>query len=102
MDLRRRIFLLLLLFSVQLICLVKGNIVFKVQHKFGGRGAGRSALTSFRAHDSFRHGRMLGAVDLPLGGNGQPTDAAYVLTFICLWMDWVLCLTEFEFWEKFI
>lgn len=80
MDLKRRVFLLLLLFSVQLICLVKGNVVFKVQHKFGGRGLGRSALNAFRAHDSFRHGRMLGAVDLPLGGNGQPTDAALYYT----------------------
>lgn len=58
--------------------LVEGNnnLVFKVKHKYGGRGS--SVLRELRAHDSFRHRRMLAAVDFPLGGNGQPTDAALV------------------------
>lgn len=57
---------------------VKGNVVFKVQHKFGGRGKGVEALRALKAHDSGRHGRLLSAVDFQLGGNGKPTDAAYI------------------------
>lgn len=76
MDSRRRLVLFLLL--IELIFLVKGNVVFKVQHKFGGRGKGVEALRTLKDHDSGRHGRMLAAVDFQLGGNGKPTDSAYV------------------------
>lgn len=59
------------------------NVVFEVEHKFKGRrhgsGGRGSFLTSLKAHDSHRHGRMLAALDMPLGGNGSPTDAALVL-----------------------
>lgn len=75
----------LLVVNVGLVVGVQGNenVVFEVQHKFKGRtgGNGRgSMLTSLKAHDSFRHGRMLAAIDVPLGGNGSPTDAALVLS----------------------
>ncbi|XP_019160791.1 PREDICTED: aspartic proteinase-like protein 2 isoform X1 [Ipomoea nil] len=56
----------------------EGNVVFKVKHKYGGRGS--SVLTELKAHDSRRHGRMLASVDFHLGGNGQPTDAALYYT----------------------
>lgn len=77
------------------------NVVFQVKHKFRGRGYGRgdSILTAFKAHDDRRHGRMLAAVDLPLGGNGSPTDTALVISsistinFICIPLNKILCLT---------
>ncbi|XP_027087170.1 aspartic proteinase 36 [Coffea arabica] len=60
------------------------NVVFEVEHKFKGRrnenGGRGSFLTSLKAHDSHRHGRMLAALDMPLGGNGSPTDAALYFT----------------------
>ncbi|XP_016557164.1 aspartic proteinase 39 isoform X3 [Capsicum annuum] len=79
MDLRRKGCLILLLVSVLEVA-VKGNnnVVFNVKHRYGGRGG--SILNELRAHDSHRHGRMLAAVDFPLGGNGQPTDAALYYT----------------------
>lgn len=73
----------MLLFSVllilaQLMCVVMGNLVFEVHHKYGGRREGAAALGALRAHDSRRHGRMLAAIDFQLGGDGSPTSAAYV------------------------
>ncbi|XP_022743763.1 aspartic proteinase-like protein 2 [Durio zibethinus] len=55
-------------------CCSVGNVVtFDVKHKFAGKGKNLSAL---RAHDIRRHGRLLSTVDidLPLGGNGQPSE----------------------------
>ena len=54
--------------------------VFQVRRKFpagvgGDSGANISAL---RVHDGRRHGRLLAAADLPLGGLGLPTDTGYV------------------------
>lgn len=54
---------------------VEGNLVFNVRRKFGGR---ESLLSSSRAHDVRRHGRILSAVDLPLGGNGHPSGTGLV------------------------
>lgn len=51
---------------------VEANGVFRVQRKFSGLGR---SLDDLRAHELHRHGRILGAIDLPLGGNGSPTDA---------------------------
>ncbi|XVE90617.1 hypothetical protein DITRI_Ditri20bG0092100 [Diplodiscus trichospermus] len=51
-----------------------GNVVtFDVKHKFAGKGKNLSAL---RVHDIRRRGRLLSTVDidLPLGGNGQPSE----------------------------
>jgi hypothetical protein len=54
--------------------------IFRVRRKLpagvgGDTGANISAL---RAHDGRRHGRLLAAADLPLGGLGLPTDTGYV------------------------
>ncbi|KAF5745877.1 putative Aspartic proteinase Asp1 precursor [Tripterygium wilfordii] len=48
------------------------NVVFKVQNKFAGRERSLSAL---KAHDCRRHGRLLSAADLQLGGSGHPAEA---------------------------
>ncbi|KAK1313372.1 Aspartic proteinase-like protein 2 [Acorus calamus] len=50
-----------------------GSGILTVHHKFGGRK--RSSIGDLRAHDGIRHGRMLSAVDLPMGGLGLPSDA---------------------------
>lgn len=71
------VFLLLLLLVHQK-GVVMGNLVFEVHHKYGGRGKGKASLGALRAHDSRRHGRMLAAIDFQLGGDGSPTNAAYV------------------------
>ncbi|KAL6504008.1 hypothetical protein OROGR_025931 [Orobanche gracilis] len=87
MDFWRRRFLLgvlLFLFSVELVCVVEGNIVFEAHHKYGGRGLGKALLRELRAHDSRRHGRMLSAVDFMLGGDGLPTSTALYYTKITI------------------
>ena len=48
--------------------------VFQVRRRFPA-GGGAAAL---RAHDGCRHGRLLAAADLPLGGLSLPTDTGYV------------------------
>ncbi|GAB2287141.1 hypothetical protein Dimus_021527 [Dionaea muscipula] len=57
---------------------VSGNAVFRVQHKY--KGTERFSLGALRAHDARRHGRMLFNVDLPLGGNGNPSDSGLYFT----------------------
>ncbi|KAI6684359.1 hypothetical protein NL676_030272 [Syzygium grande] len=47
------------------------NMVLEVRRRFEGR---RERLGDMRSHDARRHGRLLSAVDLPLGGKGAPTD----------------------------
>ncbi|KAG8380320.1 hypothetical protein BUALT_Bualt06G0003400 [Buddleja alternifolia] len=73
-----------LFFSVELMWVVKGNVVFEVHHKYGGRGKGKAGLGELRAHDSRRHGRMLSAIDFQLGGDGSPTNAALYYTKITI------------------
>ncbi|GER28832.1 eukaryotic aspartyl protease family protein [Striga asiatica] len=73
---------LALLFSIQLMWAVTGNIVFRVNHKYGGRS--NKALGELRAHDARRHGRMLAALDFPLGGDGSPTGAALYFTKVTI------------------
>lgn len=46
--------------------------VIGVRSKFAGH---RSGIHRLRAHDDRRHGRMLGSVDLPLGGSSSATVA---------------------------
>ncbi|KAF5948215.1 hypothetical protein HYC85_014172 [Camellia sinensis] len=58
--------------------LVSANFVFNVKHKFAKR---ERTLDALRAHDDRRHGRNL-AVDLSLGGNGNPTDVGLYYTKI--------------------
>ncbi|KAL4557398.1 hypothetical protein LXL04_035574 [Taraxacum kok-saghyz] len=72
-------FLVVLLLVLQLGLWVSGNVVFQVQNKFIGD---KRSLTDYKTHDSNRHRRVLSAVDLPLGGNGSPTDAALYFTEI--------------------
>ncbi|GJZ64980.1 aspartic proteinase-like protein 2 [Tanacetum coccineum] len=55
------------------------NVVFHVQHKFGGS---KRSLSEFKVHDSDRHRRFLSAADLPIGGDGSPTSAALYFTKI--------------------
>lgn len=62
--------LVLTLFST-----VSANYVFPVEHKFKGKPRSLSAL---RAHDARRHGRFLSAVNLQLGGNGEPSETGFV------------------------
>lgn len=89
---------LLFLFLVQLMSVVKGNVVFEVHHKYGGRGKGKAGLGALREHDSRRHRRMLAAIDFPLGGDGSPTNAAYVTldNYFDLYMS-LCCLCSFKF-----
>ncbi|CAL5058284.1 unnamed protein product [Urochloa decumbens] len=63
--------------------------VFQVRRKFprhaGGGASGEEAeehLAALRRHDGRRHGRLLGAVDLPLGGVGLPTETGLYFTRI--------------------
>ncbi|KAL3650114.1 hypothetical protein CASFOL_006517 [Castilleja foliolosa] len=87
MDSRRRRSLpwaLLFMLSVELICAVRGNVVFEAHHRYGGRGRGKALLSELRAHDSRRHGRMLSAVDFMLGGDGSPTSTALYYTKITI------------------
>ncbi|XP_073298521.1 aspartic proteinase 39-like, partial [Primulina huaijiensis] len=80
---RRMRWAFLMLFLVDLVCVVKGNVVFEVHHKYGGRRE-KAALSSLRAHDSRRHGRMLASIDFQLGGDGSPTNAALYYTKITI------------------
>jgi hypothetical protein len=71
---------LLLLATLLLAAGSAAGSVFPVRRKFpsgvgGDAGANISAL---RVHDGHRHGRLLAAADLPLGGLGLPTDTGYV------------------------
>ncbi|PSR98115.1 Aspartic proteinase-like protein [Actinidia chinensis var. chinensis] len=79
MDLRSVFVLGLLLVCCTPNLFASANVVFKVKHKFG---AGERNLAALKAHDDRRHGRSLAAVDLPLGGNGSPTDTALYYTKI--------------------
>lgn len=70
MDLRRLIVCALFILNICWVCKVSANVVFRVQHKYGGD----RSLSAYKAHDALRHGRILASVDLPLGGNGQPSE----------------------------
>lgn len=73
MDLRGSLVVGILVF--EFCWLACGNFVFPVQHKFKGRG---NSLNAIKAHDARRRGRFLSAVDLNLGGNGQPSETGFV------------------------
>ncbi|KAI3802349.1 hypothetical protein L1987_30480 [Smallanthus sonchifolius] len=80
MDLIRGGFVaVLVIVHLQFCGLASANVVFQVQHKFGGS---KRSLAQFKAHDSDRHRRILSAVDLPIGGDGSPTSAALYFTKI--------------------
>ena len=76
------------------VCLLQsvwGNPVFRVEHKFKGKEV---SLKDLRAHDTRRHGRLLSNIDLPLGGNGNPSDTGFVLLDFFLWD----CVVLFDDW----
>ncbi|XP_062223324.1 aspartic proteinase 36-like [Phragmites australis] len=60
--------------------------VFRVRRKFprdgDAEGVEGEHLAALRRHDARRHGRLLGAVDLPLGGVGLPTETGLYYTRI--------------------
>ncbi|XP_074292358.1 aspartic proteinase 36-like [Silene latifolia] len=60
---------------------VYGNAIFEVESKFKGR---KRTIMELRAHDLRRHGRLLATLDLPLGGNGQPSDTGLYFTKVQL------------------
>lgn len=64
---------------------VSGNFVFPVQHKFKGK---ERSLSAFKSHDMRRHGRILSAVDLQLGGNSLPTETGLV-GFLLYFHFWI-------------
>lgn len=84
MDLQRIAVSRLFIWSLFVVSIVNGNVVFRVEHKFKGRRAGSMNLSKFRAHDARRHGRTLAAVDVPLGGDGNPSDTGLYFTKIQL------------------
>lgn len=64
-----------LFFAFVSVSVVSATGVFKVHHKFAGR---EGSLSDFKAHDARRHGRILGVVDIPMGGIGLPSEAGCV------------------------
>ncbi|KAK1414892.1 hypothetical protein QVD17_30654 [Tagetes erecta] len=66
-------------FDVEFCGLASANVVFQVEHAYGGS---KRSLTQFKAHDFSRHRRILSAVDLPIGGDGSPTSSALYFTKI--------------------
>ncbi|XP_021313607.1 aspartic proteinase-like protein 2 isoform X2 [Sorghum bicolor] len=84
-----RLAALILLAALLLLLLAAGAAatgVFQVRRKFpAGVGGGASAnISALRVHDGRRHGRLLAAADLPLGGLGLPTDTGLYFTEIKL------------------
>nr|CAB3446582.1 unnamed protein product [Digitaria exilis] len=82
-----RVLLLVLALSVALLAPVPAaaTSVFRVRRKFPRHGGAEEAeehLAGLRRHDGRRHGRLLGAVDLPLGGVGLPTETGLYYTRI--------------------
>jgi hypothetical protein len=71
---RASAFLVTLLLALPALASATG--VFPVRRKFPRHagGAEEGHLAALRRHDARRHGRRLGAVDLPLGGIGLPTE----------------------------
>ncbi|XP_038972625.1 aspartic proteinase 39-like isoform X2 [Phoenix dactylifera] len=66
---RRRLLSLLFFFSFAPFARATG--VFPVRHKYLHH---KRPIADLRSHDVRRHGRILSAVDLPIGGVGLPTD----------------------------
>ncbi|KAK6911129.1 Xylanase inhibitor, N-terminal [Dillenia turbinata] len=81
-NIKRRIILVILVLNYTMMGLVAGSIAFQVKHKYGGRQKSLSRLSALKAHDVRRHGRMLSALELPLGGNGAPSETGLYYTRI--------------------
>ncbi|KAF8114463.1 hypothetical protein N665_0037s0039 [Sinapis alba] len=67
--------------SMAVIELASGNFVFNVTHKFAGK---EKQLSELKSHDRFRHARMLGNIDLPLGGDSRSDSIGLYFTKIKL------------------
>ncbi|KAJ4885454.1 Eukaryotic aspartyl protease family protein [Raphanus sativus] len=67
--------------SMSVIQLGSANFVFNVTHKFAGKD---KQLSELKSHDSFRHARMLGNLDLPLGGDSRSDSIGLYFTKIKL------------------
>ncbi|CAN8232699.1 unnamed protein product [Cochlearia groenlandica] len=80
MDLRR-ILHIVAIFTTVAIQFASANFVFNVTHKFAGK---EKQLSDLKSHDSFRHGRMLANVDLPLGGDSRADSIGLYFTKIKL------------------
>ncbi|KAK6915183.1 Xylanase inhibitor, C-terminal [Dillenia turbinata] len=76
------IILVSLIANYTMMGLVSGNIAFQVKHKYGGREKSLSRLSTLKGHDVRRHGRLLSALELPLGGNGAPSETGLYYTRI--------------------
>ncbi|OMO61968.1 Peptidase A1 [Corchorus olitorius] len=63
-------------------------MTFDVKRKFSGKANNLSAL---KAHDYRRHDRLLSAVnvDLPIGGNGHPTETGLVFLPLFIYLFWL-------------
>lgn len=81
MDLRPILVLGLCLWLIFGVSMASGNAFFRVENKFK---EGMRDLKELRAHDARRHGRMLGSIDLSLGGNALPSDAGLYYTKVQL------------------
>lgn len=75
MDLRA---LLVSVLGLAAAAAASANLVFEVHNKFTFFGSRERSLSAMRSHDVRRHGRLLSAIDLPLGGNGNPSDTGSV------------------------
>ncbi|KAI3970222.1 hypothetical protein MKW92_052709 [Papaver armeniacum] len=56
--------------------------IFRVKHKLGSE-ANRS-LKDLTGHDKNRHGRLLAAIDIPLGGDGKATGTGLYYTKLAI------------------
>ncbi|XP_026458936.1 aspartic proteinase-like protein 2 [Papaver somniferum] len=81
MGIRKLVFFFVLVFSSVFVD-GEGRGVFKVKHKFGSE-ADRS-LKELTVHDKNRHGRLLAAIDIPLGGDGKATGTGLYYTKLAI------------------
>ncbi|KAI3873226.1 hypothetical protein MKX03_024985 [Papaver bracteatum] len=58
--------------------------IFKVKHGFGSEGGKFKVKHKFGRHDKNRHGRLLAAIDIPLGGDGKATGTGLYYTKLAI------------------
>ncbi|KAL1322456.1 hypothetical protein HN51_067451 [Arachis hypogaea] len=79
MDIKGLIFVGMVLWEA--CCMANAKFVFPVERKFKGPV---TSLSAIKNHDSLRHGRLLSAVDINLGGTGLPNSVGLYYTKIKL------------------
>lgn len=77
MDVRLRKLTAVFFVLTTALSLVSGNLVFNVENKFR-IGGHQKTLSALKDHDARRRGRFLASIDLPIGGNGLPSETGYV------------------------